>query len=985
MTAAPRSLLAALVLLPLLVPALRAQAGARPLGDVERLPLPPLALQALAKEDAHRAAQGLPHRFAVPHDVALTTDDVGTRDALPGGELLWRLRVAGGPGTVSLNVGFSRYVMPPGGTLVVRAADGSARVRPFTAADNDAHGELWTPALATDEIVLELTLPVARLPDLELELGRIGQGYRGFGLPNPASDGADSGSCNVDVVCPEGDEWQLEIPSVAALQVGGFLTCSGVLLNDTGDSLTPNFLTADHCGLTSGAAPSVVVYWNYENSVCRPPFSPQSGGPGDGTLDEFNTGSVHLADYVPSDFTLVRLDDDPDPAFEVSWAGWDRTSSDAASAVAIHHPGVEEKRISFEFQPTTTTSYLSDAVPGDGTHIRVEDWDVGTTEGGSSGSPLFDPNHRVVGQLHGGFASCTSQTADWYGRLSVSWTGGGTSASRLSDWLDPAGTGALAVDTVSLSTLCSDAGTATFLSGAVSCASSAAVRVVDCGLNTNDAAVETTVVTIDSTSEPGGEAIVLTETSAGSGRFEGSVPTSTTDAPGVLAVADGDTVTLTYVDADDGMGGMDLVVTASVPADCTPPAVTGVTLSDVTAFSATIAIDADEPVTATVRFGTSCADLTGSADSTGEAAASNEVVIDGLQDETVYRYEVEIVDEAGNVTLDDAGGACYSLQTLPATEYWTEEFLSDFDLDGRSITFTPAPGPDGYTACVETIAALPTDPAGGTALSLTDDDSENVAVGGGQTVALYDVPYASVWVGSNGYVTFGAPDTDFSESIPEHFALPRVAPMYDDFNPSAGGVVSYRQLADRLAVTWTNVPEFGTGNQNTFQVELFFDGTIRTSWLGMAAADGIVGLSAGAGVPPDYIEENLGGLGSCDVICQTDLGFGGPGTATLSMCGGDLSTGTTADIELLDAAPSAPAFLVVGLVNDPTPLKGGTLVPVPVLSIVSFTTDGSGRVLLPGVPGGGGPATAYLQFVVEDGAQPQGFAFSNALEVVFGP
>jgi subtilisin-like proprotein convertase family protein len=117
--------------------------------------------------------------------------------------------------------------------------------------------------------------------------------------------------------------------------------------------------------------------------------------------------------------------------------------------VGIHHPNTDEKRISFEYDPTTTTSYLGTAVPGNGTHVRVEDWDLGTTEPGSSGSPLFDQNHRVIGQLHGGYASCTSQTSDWYGRFSVSWTGGGSPSSRLSDWLDPTGTGAMTVDTIS--------------------------------------------------------------------------------------------------------------------------------------------------------------------------------------------------------------------------------------------------------------------------------------------------------------------------------------------------------------------------------------------------------------------------------------------------------------------------------------------------------------------------------------------------------
>jgi PKD repeat protein len=142
----------------------------------------------------------------------------------------------------------------------------------------------------------------------------------------------------------------------------------------------------------------------------------------------------------------VELDDPIDPAFNVYWAGWDRSGFDATNATAIHHPNTDEKRISFEDHPTTITSYLGTSIPGDGTHVRITDWDLGTTEPGSSGSPLFDQNHRIIGQLHGGYAACGNDDSDWYGRFYTSWTGGGSSATRLSDWLDTRNTGQLTLD-----------------------------------------------------------------------------------------------------------------------------------------------------------------------------------------------------------------------------------------------------------------------------------------------------------------------------------------------------------------------------------------------------------------------------------------------------------------------------------------------------------------------------------------------------------
>jgi lysyl endopeptidase len=222
--------------------------------------------------------------------------------------------------------------------------------------------------------------------------------------------------------------------------------CSGALINNTSGDLTPYFLTAHHCGVTAATAATVVVYWNYQNCPCRTPGSAASGGAGNGSLGQFQTGSTVRADYASTDVTLLELDDPIAAAVNAHWAGWDRTGADASSAVGIHHPGGEEKRISFENDPTTVTSYYGTAVPGDGTHIRVTDWDLGTTEGGSSGSPLFNPDHRIIGQLHGGDAACGNNEDDWYGRFSVSWTGGGTNSTRLSNWLDPGSTGVTVLD-----------------------------------------------------------------------------------------------------------------------------------------------------------------------------------------------------------------------------------------------------------------------------------------------------------------------------------------------------------------------------------------------------------------------------------------------------------------------------------------------------------------------------------------------------------
>lgn len=401
-------------------------------------------------EDRRRELQGLPPRFAIPHGVHVTPDDHGLWENLDADTLVWRLAIRA-PGARSVNLGFGTYHMPEGGELWLYSPDLKHVVRPFTAADNEDHGQLWTPVVESDELLVELSLPAAKAHELRLVLTQVGYGYRGFGQPTPAGSLALSQSCNVDVACPEGDPWRLEIPSVGVYSLAGVFWCTGTLLNNVRNDYTPYFLTARHCGVNQSAAPTMVVYWNYANSFCRAPGSAASGQAGNGSLTQFNSGSKWRASYLPTDFTLLELDDDPDPAFELTWAGWDATGADATSAVGIHHPNTEEKRISFEYDKTRTTNYFSSSPNPNGTHVRVANWDLGITEIGSSGSALFNQDHRVIGQLDGGTGSCaTSVVRDWYGKFAVSFVGEGPSKPKkaLKTYLDPDDTGVLVVDSL---------------------------------------------------------------------------------------------------------------------------------------------------------------------------------------------------------------------------------------------------------------------------------------------------------------------------------------------------------------------------------------------------------------------------------------------------------------------------------------------------------------------------------------------------------
>ncbi|MCD9005551.1 pre-peptidase C-terminal domain-containing protein [Luteimonas sp. XNQY3] len=441
---------------------------ARPAAFDHRLPaeqtvelkrMPAVDTARLRAEDARqdRALGQSPVRFATPHAVDLTPNNAGDWDEIAGGSLVWRLRVES-KDALSLNFGFSEFHLPDGARLLIypEGLDKNANpeaIRVFTAADNKATGSLWTPIVPGDNAVIEVVVPKAQVGDLKLRLSSVNHDYIGFG--RLARDGAlaqtkgVSGSCNVDVVCPDGDGFRDEIPSVGAYSRFGTFYCSGSLVNNTAGDQKMYFLTAHHCGMgTADAAASIVVYWNYQNSTCRTPGSAESGANGDGSLAQNQTGAVVRATNAASDFTLLELDDAADPAFNLSWSGWDRRDLAPAGATGIHHPRVAEKRITHSDNPLRVEGYLGNS---GSSHLWVQWNQRGTTEGGSSGSPIYSPEGRVIGQLHGGYASCTTTGADhvdWYGRLFTSWTGGGSAATRLSDWLDAAGTGEEFVDTI---------------------------------------------------------------------------------------------------------------------------------------------------------------------------------------------------------------------------------------------------------------------------------------------------------------------------------------------------------------------------------------------------------------------------------------------------------------------------------------------------------------------------------------------------------
>ncbi|MEO8277808.1 MAG: hypothetical protein ABI639_16460, partial [Thermoanaerobaculia bacterium] len=346
--------------------------------SVDTVSFPALDRDWLAIDDAARQEEDLPPRYAIVNDVDVTPESAGTWEAVGEDSLLWRYRIRADAAT-SINLGFTRYVMPPGGRLFVYPAHDDLDTRgPFTEADNETHGQLWVPLVRANDIVVEVTIPASERGELGLVLGAIGQGYRTFGTNGPTAV-PESGSCNLDVECLDaGDPWRDPMRSVANISTGGSTFCTGSLINDAANDHKMYFITANHCTINAGNAPSLVAFWNYQNSFCRTPGSGPSGQAGDGSLAQFHTGSFFRAASAASDFTLVELDDPPVPAFNHFWEGWNRNTgnivcSGGAPCAGIHHPNNDEKRITYSLTDMVPSSWSSTPppTPGDGTHLWV--------------------------------------------------------------------------------------------------------------------------------------------------------------------------------------------------------------------------------------------------------------------------------------------------------------------------------------------------------------------------------------------------------------------------------------------------------------------------------------------------------------------------------------------------------------------------------------------------------------------------------------
>ncbi|MEI7500450.1 MAG: T9SS type A sorting domain-containing protein [Bacteroidota bacterium] len=386
----------------------------------------------------------LPYRFAVnlPVDLGI---NAGCWEKAPDGSNIWRLSLKS-PGALALTLYFDQFYIPEGGKFFVYNSSRTQWLGAFTSLNNNDLSTFATGLIYGDQITLEYNSPGELQPPL-LHVSEVAYAYRGIGEYSSLKTGfGTAGKCMVNVKCSEGFQWYNQKRSITRIAVkkgSSSVWCTGSLVNNTLNDGKPYILTADHCGYNSTALDISrwIFYFDYESSVCpNPPKEPVSKSITGAVLVARSGGSA----FSGSDFFMVLLHTAIPDSFNVYYNGWNRDGISSLSGVGIHHPQGDIKKISTYTTPLQPSSY-----PGnpDQAHWRVN-WSAtsngfGTTEGGSSGSPIFDKSGRLVGTLTGGDSSCDSNSLglpDYYGMFSYHWDQNGTEpGKRLKPWLDPIG------------------------------------------------------------------------------------------------------------------------------------------------------------------------------------------------------------------------------------------------------------------------------------------------------------------------------------------------------------------------------------------------------------------------------------------------------------------------------------------------------------------------------------------------------------------
>jgi|WetSurMetagenome_2_1015567.scaffolds.fasta_scaffold00215_28 PKD repeat protein len=399
--------------------------------EIASYKLPALDTAALMQYNNEKST---PFRYGVVKNVSIDLKSVATKTVMPDGGTLWRYKIAS-ENDKSIELFFGTYIIPDGAELYLYNENYTEVRGAYTNLNMRDDMGFVIGDFPGKYVMVEYYEPANVKFEGNLVINGIGEAY--IDILSTKSKNTDIDGF-IGVNCDEGKEWQEQKHSVLKYSfsdAGSSYLCSGALINNTNVDGKGYFLTANHCVSAGTVAATVIAYFNYENPACTDIAS---------YFRQTIAGASLITTGANSDYTLLLFTSYIPISYKPYYAGWDAGGVAATNTTGIHHPHGYKKKISIDNDPAVsyekTLSWDNNKTTPAGTHWQVR-FDEGITAGGSSGSPLFDQNHRIVGQLHGG-----GTIYDFYGKLSYSFINPGGTYSSLKSYLDPTNTGVTALN-----------------------------------------------------------------------------------------------------------------------------------------------------------------------------------------------------------------------------------------------------------------------------------------------------------------------------------------------------------------------------------------------------------------------------------------------------------------------------------------------------------------------------------------------------------
>ncbi|MGD8377230.1 MAG: proprotein convertase P-domain-containing protein, partial [Acidobacteriota bacterium] len=561
-----------------------------------------------------------------------------------GGKPVWVDRFTH-PGARYLVLRFEMLDLAPGDRVEIRDGDGKVVVAYRGKGAGGKRGGFITPMIPGDEASIELFATDPGAGHYGYRIDRVTRGFTTAELEDRYGAEGIETICGVsdmeDAVCYETgfpDVYARSRP-VALILMDGLALCSAWVA-----SCEDHLLTANHCTWdfgdfdTQAELDRMEFLFGYEEGICG----------GDAATVEYSfLGGTFLENDHDLDYTLIQAPAGEHPASTYGWLVFeDRLPvADERIYIAGHAPDGPKQISLFSTDPSDQDNpdgfcevFSTNVPPCIGGTVPEIDYYCDVEGGGFSGAPVVSLDTNKVLAMHH-CAGCPNR---------------GVPALALWDHIQ-SGPNPLPA--------CSrfeDVGVVRLDAGVYGCSATAGVQVTDGSLR----GAGTQVVEAWSTAEPVPEMLFLTETAPGTGVFRGSVGLTagaSTGGDGLLRVAHGGAVTVRYLDADDGQGGSDVPRLDTAAVDCVAPGITGVGLVDVLGIEATVVWTTDEPATTRVwyaepGYGWTAATVEG-------LRTDHGVRLVGLAPCTDYLFRVESTDAAGNLAVDDNGGAYHLLTT----------------------------------------------------------------------------------------------------------------------------------------------------------------------------------------------------------------------------------------------------------------------------------------------------------------------------------